>query len=123
MNSEIRLADQPCSAEQCTVPEQYIPGSRTLHLSRPAGPHHHHQQGEEEEGEDENAVYYTVGLYGWRKRCLYFLLLLFLVTMIVNLALTVWIIKVMDLSTCTTYPSPTLPPPQPHHPHPPPPLS
>uniref|UniRef100_A0A8C5F3Q9 Zeta-sarcoglycan n=1 Tax=Gadus morhua TaxID=8049 RepID=A0A8C5F3Q9_GADMO len=46
-----------------------------------------------------NDVIYTVGLYGWRKRCLYFLLLLFLVTMIVNLALTVWIIKVMNLST------------------------
>ncbi|CAB1418851.1 unnamed protein product [Pleuronectes platessa] len=39
-----------------------------------------------------------VGLYGWRKRCLYFFLLLLLVTMIVNLALTVWIIKVMNFS-------------------------
>ncbi|KAG7243362.1 hypothetical protein INR49_011818 [Caranx melampygus] len=41
---------------------------------------------------------YPVGLYGWRKRCLYFFLLLLLVTMIVNLALTVWIIKVMNFS-------------------------
>lgn len=35
---------------------------------------------------------------GWRKRGLYFFVLLLLVTMIVNLALTVWIIKVMNFS-------------------------
>ncbi|CAL8241931.1 unnamed protein product [Merluccius merluccius] len=71
-----------------TLKEQYTPGSQTLHLQhRPAG------------GGDDDDVISTVGLYGWRKRCLYFLLLLFLVTMIVNLALTVWIIKVMNLST------------------------
>ncbi|CAL8385134.1 unnamed protein product [Arctogadus glacialis] len=67
-----------------TLKEQYIPGPQGLHLQRAPVP---------------NDVIYTVGLYGWRKRCLYFLLLLFLVTMIVNLALTVWIIKVMNLST------------------------
>ncbi|CAL8376615.1 unnamed protein product [Gadus morhua 'NCC'] len=67
-----------------TLKEQYIPGPQSLHLQRAPVP---------------NDVIYTVGLYGWRKRCLYFLLLLFLVTMIVNLALTVWIIKVMNLST------------------------
>ncbi|KAJ8007999.1 hypothetical protein DPEC_G00100180 [Dallia pectoralis] len=41
---------------------------------------------------------YPVGLYGWRKRCLYFFLLLLLIIMIVNLALTVWIIKVMKFT-------------------------
>uniref|UniRef100_A0A3Q2GJX2 Uncharacterized protein n=1 Tax=Cyprinodon variegatus TaxID=28743 RepID=A0A3Q2GJX2_CYPVA len=41
---------------------------------------------------------YPVGLYGWRKRCLYFFLLVLFVTMIVNLALTVWIIRVMNFS-------------------------
>uniref|UniRef100_A0A8C7XQZ0 Uncharacterized protein n=1 Tax=Oryzias sinensis TaxID=183150 RepID=A0A8C7XQZ0_9TELE len=45
---------------------------------------------------------YPVGLYGWRKRCLYFLLLLLLVTMIVNLALTVWILKVMNFSVVSS---------------------
>lgn len=39
--------------------------------------------------------------WGWRKRCIYFLLLL-LATMIVNLALTVWIMKVMNLSLVST---------------------
>ncbi|XP_029382367.1 zeta-sarcoglycan-like [Echeneis naucrates] len=61
--------------------EQFILASQSLHLQRPGC----------------DAVY-PVGLYGWRKRFLYFFLLLLLVTMIVNLALTVWIIKVMNFS-------------------------
>ncbi|XP_074555526.1 zeta-sarcoglycan-like [Halichoeres trimaculatus] len=61
--------------------EQFILASQSLHLQRPGC----------------DAVY-PVGLYGWRKRGLYFFLLLLLVTMIVNLALTVWIIKVMNFS-------------------------
>ncbi|CAG5929257.1 unnamed protein product [Menidia menidia] len=61
--------------------EQFILASQSVHLQRPAA----------------DAVH-PVGLYGWRKRCLYFFLLLLLVTMIVNLALTVWIIKVMNFS-------------------------
>ncbi|XP_068164405.1 zeta-sarcoglycan-like [Antennarius striatus] len=61
--------------------DQFSLSSRSLRLQRPGC----------------EAVY-SVGLYGWRKRCLYFFLLLLLVTMIVNLALTVWIIKVMNFS-------------------------
>ncbi|XP_026208914.1 zeta-sarcoglycan-like [Anabas testudineus] len=61
--------------------EQFIFASQSLHLQRPACD-----------------AAYPVGVYGWRKRCLYFFLLLLLVTMIVNLALTVWIIKVMNFS-------------------------
>ncbi|XP_031154200.1 zeta-sarcoglycan-like isoform X1 [Sander lucioperca] len=61
--------------------EQFMLASQSVHLQRPGC----------------DAVY-PVGLYGWRKRCLYFFLLLLLVTMIVNLALTVWIIKVMHFS-------------------------
>ncbi|XP_059211254.1 zeta-sarcoglycan-like [Centropristis striata] len=61
--------------------EQFILASQSLHLQRPGC-----------------GAVYPVGLYGWRKRCLYFFLLLLLVTMIVNLALTVWIIKVMNFS-------------------------
>ncbi|CAL8349868.1 unnamed protein product, partial [Boreogadus saida] len=44
------------------------------------------------------SVYPNVGIYGWRKRCLYFFILLLLVTMIVNLALTIWILKVMNFT-------------------------
>ncbi|KAK2150515.1 hypothetical protein LSH36_402g02023 [Paralvinella palmiformis] len=43
-------------------------------------------------------VVYKIGIYGWRKRCLYIFMLLIMVTVIVNLALTVWILKVMDFS-------------------------
>ncbi|XP_037552057.1 zeta-sarcoglycan [Nematolebias whitei] len=61
--------------------EQFLLASQSVHLQRPGC----------------DAVY-PVGLCGWRKRCIYFFLLLLLVTMIVNLALTVWIIKVMNFS-------------------------
>eukprot|EP00063_Salmo_salar_P075280 XP_014050115.1 PREDICTED: zeta-sarcoglycan-like [Salmo salar] len=46
----------------------------------------------------QGAQAYPVGIYGWRKRCLYFFILLLLVTMIVNLALTIWILKVMNFT-------------------------
>ena len=50
----------------------------------------------------ENAHLYPVGIYGWRKRCLYFFVLLLLVTMIVNLAMTIWILKVMNFTVVST---------------------
>ena len=40
-----------------------------------------------------------IGIYGWRKRCLYLLILVILVVAILNLALTVWIIRVVRLSS------------------------
>ena len=39
-----------------------------------------------------------IGIYGWRKRCLYLLILVVLVVAILNLALTVWIIRVVHLT-------------------------
>lgn len=41
-------------------------------------------------------IIYKIGIYGWRKRCLYVFLLLLMVIIIINLALTIWIIRVMD---------------------------
>ncbi|CAL9684853.1 unnamed protein product [Knipowitschia caucasica] len=38
---------------------------------------------------------YTVGIYGWRKRCLYLFVLLLIVVMVINMALTVWLLRVM----------------------------
>ncbi|XP_011240441.1 zeta-sarcoglycan isoform X4 [Mus musculus] len=61
--------------------EQYILATQQNNLPRP-----------------ENAQLYPVGIYGWRKRCLYFFVLLLLVTMIVNLAMTIWILKVMNFT-------------------------
>ena len=40
----------------------------------------------------------NAGIYGWRKRCLYFFLLLLLVVIVVNLGLTIWIIVVLDFN-------------------------
>ncbi|XP_075213987.1 sarcoglycan delta isoform X2 [Lycorma delicatula] len=40
-----------------------------------------------------------IGIYGWRKRCLYLLILALLVVVILNLALTLWVIKVMEFNT------------------------
>lgn len=39
-----------------------------------------------------------VGIYGWRKRCLYLLVLLLLAMVVMNVALTVWVIRVLDFS-------------------------
>ncbi|XP_020279341.1 zeta-sarcoglycan isoform X2 [Pseudomyrmex gracilis] len=41
---------------------------------------------------------FRLGVYGWRKRCLYTLVLTLTVIVIVNLALTVWLLKVMGFS-------------------------
>uniref|UniRef100_A0A8C0WQK6 Gamma-sarcoglycan n=1 Tax=Castor canadensis TaxID=51338 RepID=A0A8C0WQK6_CASCN len=46
----------------------------------------------------ENQCVYKIGIYGWRKRCLYLFVLLLLVILVVNLALTIWILKVMWFS-------------------------
>eukprot|EP00731_Ephydatia_muelleri_P030659 Em0022g173a len=42
--------------------------------------------------------YNVVGIYGWRKRCLYFFILFLVAVIIINLALTIWILVVMDFS-------------------------
>ncbi|CAH1123727.1 unnamed protein product [Ceutorhynchus assimilis] len=42
---------------------------------------------------------FRVGIYGWRKKCLYALILVLLFMVIVNLALTLWVLKVMDFSS------------------------
>ncbi|XP_076319359.1 zeta-sarcoglycan-like isoform X2 [Tachypleus tridentatus] len=46
----------------------------------------------------QHQLVYRIGIYGWRKRCLYFLVILLMAVVIINLALTVWIIKVVDFS-------------------------
>ncbi|KAG5269681.1 hypothetical protein AALO_G00204810 [Alosa alosa] len=42
---------------------------------------------------------YTIGIYGWRKRCLYLFILILLVILVINLALTIWIVRVMWFNT------------------------
>ncbi|XP_067222355.1 gamma-sarcoglycan isoform X1 [Chanodichthys erythropterus] len=42
---------------------------------------------------------YMIGIYGWRKRCLYLFVLLLLIILVVNFALTIWILRVMWFNT------------------------
>lgn len=42
---------------------------------------------------------YKIGIYGWRKRCLYLFVLILLVIMVINMALTIWIVRVMWFNT------------------------
>ncbi|OWR42634.1 hypothetical protein KGM_211850 [Danaus plexippus plexippus] len=42
---------------------------------------------------------FKVGIYGWRKKCLYILVMTLMLMMIVNLALTLWILKVLDFNS------------------------
>lgn len=46
----------------------------------------------------EKPQVYKVGIYGWRKRCLYFFVLLLMILILINLALTIWILKVMNFT-------------------------
>ncbi|KAK6322357.1 hypothetical protein J4Q44_G00071490 [Coregonus suidteri] len=53
------------------------------------------------EGPDTEEQYddHRQGIYGWRKCCLYLLVLLLLSTLLVNIALTIWILRVTCLNT------------------------
>jgi hypothetical protein len=42
---------------------------------------------------------HSVGVYGWRKRCLYAFILFLTVVIVINLSLTVWIMSVLDFTT------------------------
>lgn len=41
---------------------------------------------------------FRIVLYGWRKKCLYVLVFGLMLLIVVNLALTLWILKVMEFS-------------------------
>ncbi|XP_076832628.1 gamma-sarcoglycan [Brachyhypopomus gauderio] len=42
---------------------------------------------------------YRIGIYGWRKRCLYLFVLLLIIILVVNFGLTIWILRVMWFNT------------------------
>lgn len=46
-----------------------------------------------------NCSGFRLGVYGWRKRCLYSLVLALMVMVILNMALTLWLLKVMEFSS------------------------
>ncbi|XP_072786881.1 gamma-sarcoglycan isoform X2 [Taeniopygia guttata] len=63
------------------VREQYLTTTPGTSLERP-----------------KNEYIYKIGIYGWRKRCLYLFVLLLLIILVVNFSLTIWILKVMWFS-------------------------
>uniref|UniRef100_A0A3P9N6Y4 Gamma-sarcoglycan n=1 Tax=Poecilia reticulata TaxID=8081 RepID=A0A3P9N6Y4_POERE len=60
------------------VREQYVSTTQGVDAPRPVPDH-----------------IYKIGIYGWRKRCLYLFVLLLIVILVVNFALTIWILRVM----------------------------
>uniref|UniRef100_A0A182SED2 Gamma-sarcoglycan n=1 Tax=Anopheles maculatus TaxID=74869 RepID=A0A182SED2_9DIPT len=62
-----------------------------------AGVPHHSEPGPV--GSGGSACRMQLALYGWRKKCLYALIFILMVMIIVNLALTLWIMKVMEFSS------------------------
>lgn len=48
------------------------------------------------EGKLPGYVTYRIGIFGWRKRCLYFSILLVLIMAVINMTLIVWIIRAQD---------------------------
>lgn len=46
----------------------------------------------------QNFSQIKIGIYGWRKRCIYGFILTLLIMVILNLALSFWILKVMEFS-------------------------
>ena len=74
----------------------------SFHLEGGGSSGHGSRESGLEEMEDRPATPKTesnpIGIYGWRKRCLYFLILLLVVVVVVNLGLTVWILVVLDFN-------------------------
>ena len=56
-------------------------------------------------GSEMDAPVQPVGIYGWRKRCLYSFIVLLMVVVVINLALTVWILRVLDFSIVSCHTS------------------
>ena len=57
--------------------------------------------------QDPATVIYKIGIYGWRKRCIYFLILLIMVVTIVNLSLVIWVMRVMDFNLVNIFDIPS----------------
>ncbi|GAB0087063.1 uncharacterized protein DMENIID0001_013330 [Sergentomyia squamirostris] len=59
----------------------------------------HHQQMQHRSSAGTSSSGFHMSLYGWRKKCLCTLILGLMLLIVVNLALTLWILKVMEFSS------------------------
>lgn len=78
-------------------PQGYNPYGYSPHMGGGGGGHttiiHSHTKPQ------SDADIYKVGIYGWRKRCLYGFILLLTLFVVLNIALTLWIMSVLDFSS------------------------
>ncbi|KAM5179972.1 gamma-sarcoglycan isoform 1-T1 [Mantella aurantiaca] len=81
MNLQTDIISLTGSGHQQMVREQYTTTTQESDIDHP-----------------EKQYVYNIGIYGWRKRCLYLFVLLLLIVLVVNFALTIWILKVMWFS-------------------------
>ncbi|XP_056013262.1 delta-sarcoglycan-like [Ostrea edulis] len=75
--------------------KKFVKVFRRLSMLRASPSNGHTSNMEEEEGGHHHQ---PVGIYGWRKRCLYVFILFLMVLTIVNLALVIWILRVLNFS-------------------------
>lgn len=81
------------------APKKEAMGKRGLTVEQnnnQAPSHNNNQQAAVQRGDGSNII------YGWRKQCLYIIIFLLMVLISVNLALTLWILKVMEISSVRT---------------------
>ncbi|CAI4232942.1 unnamed protein product [Auanema sp. JU1783] len=82
------------------APTHYASNSHTLNtLPYPTYPQAHTTVVHSSVKPAPDADIYRVGIYGWRKRCLYIFILILTIVIVLNMALTAWIMSVLDFST------------------------
>lgn len=93
---------QPAAAAPHQQPNQQqratttVPRSQQQQRNNNARDNHHLKSGTA--ARDEGDLGFHIGLYGWRKKCLYLLVFGLMLLIVVNLGLTLWILKVMEFS-------------------------
>lgn len=119
----IIFSENPSSSQDSSIQEisqpfksQEIMGKRAIN-SEPnnnnqlysSNNNNHQQRGTTKmSGNGREGVGMNLTLYGWRKQCLYLILFLLMILISINLALTLWILKVMEVSS-VSYQKFTLP--------------
>lgn len=71
---------------------------RLINMPRASPNNGHTDNIQEEEEEFVHRPRQPVGIYGWRKRCLYAFILFLTVLTTLNLALIIWILRVLNFS-------------------------
>lgn len=90
--SQRRMICSPACAEKWRTLVEFNSSLSCLQMTQEQCTHRNNVQS------SEKPQVYKVGIYGWRKRCLYLFVLLLMILILINLALTIWILKVMNFT-------------------------